>query len=153
MQTGSAELEHSKAVYRTLYEQLEQERQELAQSTESLERLKGDFQDRFRAWYTQECSENGHEDLEEAQVAGGRSDTNGAGGSRPVCSIWAACDTTRSCASNCLAGSSPARRHPADYNSESKTFYDAQRRMEVAAGCGSNKGKLGHLGQGWRISC
>eukprot|EP00892_Ulva_mutabilis_P005153 jgi/Ulvmu1/3009/UM015_0049.1 len=148
-QSGSAALEHSKAVYRALYEQLEQEKQELARSTESLERLKRDFHDRFRAWHAEAGRETACEVAQGADSATCASDCGTCDmGARHLAS---GTGVEFPALPSCATAPSLARHRPADYNSESSSFYDAQRRMEAAAALGSNKGKFSHLGQGWRI--
>lgn len=150
MQDVSDALQHSKAVYRALYEELQQEKQELAQSVESLNRLKHDFQDRFCSWYkTSYVSKACKEDHVGHDVAG-----NGTG--------CAAGDVVGNVASaHMMEGNSHANGLPqasmsgtnraSDYNDETRKFYDAQRKLVLSAKCPSHS-KLRDFGKGWRIS-
>lgn len=143
-QSGSDALEHSKAVYRALYQELEQEKQELNHSSESLKNLKGEFQDRFHAWYQEQYM---------ASNDGPGLQMNAA--DTTVLATECSLDTQTACIGPVGLGhphSSPKQRRPSDYNNESRSFYDAQRRMEVTTGHGSTKCKFNHLGHAWRIS-
>lgn len=153
MQDASAALEHSKAVYRALYEQMQQEKQELAQSSESLKCLKDEFQEKFRSWYNTSYMGSACDDDGTPQDSVCR--TNPAAIGQPGSSVQI-CPTMSSEGIQhfqpSAQGSSSAKHRPADYNDESRKFYDAQHKLALSAGCSPTHGKLRHLGKGWRIS-